>query len=74
MRVIELASGAFLIFIGITVASGQLQSLSQQFAGQFAEFSIGLEETVVGLVTSGSEESSSAVSETVEEQQDTARS
>ncbi len=72
MRIIELASGAFLIFIGITVASGQLQSLSQQFGGQFAEFSIGLEETVIGSVTGGSEESTSVSSEAVEEPQDTA--
>jgi len=54
MRVIELASGAFLVLIGIAVASGQLQRLSQQFAGDFAEFSIAVEERVIGLVT-GSE-------------------
>ena len=51
MRKIQLVSGAFLILIGITVASGQLQNLSQQFAGQFAEFSIELEQSVIGLVT-----------------------
>lgn len=51
MRTIELASGAFLIVIGFTVATGQLQNLSQRFAGQFAEFSINLEEQVIGFVT-----------------------
>jgi cytochrome c-type biogenesis protein len=50
MRMIELASGAFLILIGLMVASGRLQDLSAQFAGDFAEFSIGLEEQVVDLV------------------------
>lgn len=52
MRAIELTSGAFLVVIGLAVATGQLQNLSQQFAGQFAEFSINLEEQVIGLVTS----------------------
>lgn len=51
MRTIELASGAFPVVIGLTVATGQLQSLSQQFAGQFAEFSIGVEEQVIDLFT-----------------------
>lgn len=51
MRTIELASGIFLVVIGLAVASGQLQRLSQQFAGDFAEFSIGVEEQVIGLVT-----------------------
>lgn len=50
MRTIELASGVFLILIGLMVASGRLQDLSAQFAGDFAEFSIGLEEQVVDLV------------------------
>ncbi len=50
MRTIELASGTFLILIGVLVASGRLQDLSAQFAGDFAEFSITLEEQVVGLV------------------------
>jgi peroxiredoxin len=51
MRTVELVSGAFLIFIGILVASGQLQNLSQQFAGQFADFSIGIEEDVISFLT-----------------------
>lgn len=50
MHRIELASGTFLILIGILVASGRLQDLSAQFAGDFAEFSIGIEEQVVDLV------------------------
>lgn len=54
MRTVELVSGAFLVVIGLTVATGQLQNLSQQFAGQFAEFSIGVEEQVIGLYTGDS--------------------
>ncbi len=54
MRRIELASGVFLIVMGLTVASGQLQALSQQFAGQFAEFSVRLEESVIGVVPGAS--------------------
>jgi cytochrome c-type biogenesis protein len=50
MHKIEIASGAFLILIGVFVASGQLQSLSQQFAGQFADFSVNLENSVIDLV------------------------
>jgi cytochrome c-type biogenesis protein len=50
---VERASGAFLILIGILVASGQLQLLSQNFATQFADFSYRLEACAVGL-TDGS--------------------
>lgn len=46
---IELVSGAFLVLIGVLVASGRLQSLSQNFATQFADFSYNLEECVVKL-------------------------
>lgn len=46
---IELVSGAFLIVIGVLVASGRLQLLSQNFATQFADFSYNLEECVVQL-------------------------
>ena len=56
MRMVEVVSGLFLVIIGLTIASGQLQSLSQQFAGQFADFSIGLEEDVIGLMTGGASE------------------
>jgi len=54
MRAIELTSGAFLVVVGVLVASSQLQNLSQQFAGQFAEFSIEVEEQAIQLFTGGS--------------------
>lgn len=44
LRTIELVSGAFLVLIGILVASGSLQRLSQTFANNFADFSYTLEE------------------------------
>ncbi len=50
MRLIELASGSFLILIGLSIASGQLQGLSEQLAGDFADFSVELEERVVEFV------------------------
>ena len=43
---IELVSGAFLVLIGVLVASGRLQDLSQNFATQFADFSYNLEDCV----------------------------
>ncbi len=49
LHTIEVVSGAFLVFIGVLVASGQLQSLSQNFANQFADFSYRLEECVIGV-------------------------
>ena len=49
LHTIELVSGGFLVFIGVLVASGQLQSLSQNFANQFADFSYRLEECVIGV-------------------------
>ena len=49
LHTIELVSGGFLVFIGVLVASGQLQSLSQNFATQFADFSYRLEECVVDV-------------------------
>jgi cytochrome c-type biogenesis protein len=48
LHTIELVSGGFLVFIGVLVASGQLQTLSQSFANQFSDFSYRLEECVVG--------------------------
>ena len=49
MRKIELSSGALLIAIGLLVASGQLQSLSQTFSqGEFADFTFRVEECGVG--------------------------
>ncbi len=53
MHTIELVSGAFLVLVGVFIASGQLQSLSQQFAGQFAEFSYNVEESVVNFLGAG---------------------
>ena len=50
MHMIELISGAFLVFIGVLVASGQLQSLSQYLQGQYSEFSVDLETQVVGSI------------------------
>lgn len=45
---IELVSGIFLVIIGLLVASGQLQSLSSQFAtGELADASIRVETCVV---------------------------
>jgi cytochrome c-type biogenesis protein len=49
LRAIEVLSGIFLIAIGILVASGRLQSLSQNFALQFADFSYQLEECTIDL-------------------------
>jgi cytochrome c biogenesis protein CcdA/peroxiredoxin len=52
MRRIELVSGAFLVLIGIAVASGQLQSLSSQFAtGPFLQAATDLENSVIGSLT-----------------------
>jgi cytochrome c-type biogenesis protein len=50
MHKIELISGTLLILIGIMVASGQLQSLSQTFSqGEFADFTLRVEECGVGF-------------------------
>lgn len=57
MHTIERVSGVFLILVGIFVASGQLQSLSQQFAvGEFAEFSYSVEDSVINLLGVGQAE------------------
>ncbi|MDE2952170.1 MAG: cytochrome c biogenesis protein/redoxin [Chloroflexota bacterium] len=49
MRKIELFSGTLLILIGLLVASGQLQSLSQTFSqGDFADFTFRVEECGIG--------------------------
>src|SRR5690606_40059369 len=65
MRTIQLASGAFLVLIGVLVASGQLQSLSQQFSSrpEFIEFSIAVEESVLDMVTGGSPEAAESADE-----------
>lgn len=44
MGKIELFTGSLLIFIGVLVASGQLQSLSQNLSPEQTEFSINIEE------------------------------
>ena len=50
MHKIELISGSLLIAIGVLVASGQLQSLSQTFSqGEFADFTFRVEECGVGF-------------------------
>ena len=50
MHKIELISGTLLIAIGLLVASGQLQSLSQTFSrGEFADFTFRVEECGVGF-------------------------
>ena len=50
MHKIELLSGSLLVAIGILVASGQLQSLSQTFSrGEFADFTFRVEECGVGF-------------------------
>ena len=46
---IELVTGAFLVLIGVLVASGRLQDLSQNFALQFADFSYNLEDCTIKL-------------------------
>jgi len=51
LRTVEVFSGALLIAIGIAVATGQLQRLSEQFAGDFAEFSVRVEEDAIALLT-----------------------
>ena len=51
MGTIERFSGALLIIIGILVASGRLQSLSQTFSqGEFADFTFRLEECGIGYL------------------------
>ncbi|MBI5669054.1 MAG: redoxin domain-containing protein [Chloroflexi bacterium] len=51
MRKIELVSGGLLIFIGVLVATGTLQSLSQYLSNQFAEVSIQVEQSVLDAIT-----------------------
>ncbi|HRL12285.1 MAG TPA: cytochrome c biogenesis protein CcdA [Aggregatilineales bacterium] len=50
MRTIKLVSGAFLILIGLAVASGQLQNLSQQLGAEFTDLSIRVEECSIGWI------------------------
>ena len=54
MNKIKLFSGSLLIAIGVLVASGQLQSLSQTFSqGEFADFTLRVEECGVGFFEGG---------------------
>ncbi len=54
MGKIKLASGSLLVAIGLLVASGQLQSLSQTFSrGEFADFTLRVEECGVGFFEGG---------------------
>jgi cytochrome c-type biogenesis protein len=46
MRYIQLVSGVFLMVIGVTVATGELQSLSAQLSVELADFSLRLEACV----------------------------
>lgn len=55
MHKVELVSGAFLVFIGVLVATGSLAELTQRFAtGAAADFSVQLEENVLNSLTGGS--------------------
>lgn len=49
MQTIQLVSGAFLIFIGFIIASGQLQTLSLRYSAQFGEFSLRMEECTLSF-------------------------
>jgi cytochrome c-type biogenesis protein len=48
MRAIKFVTGALLIFMGITIASGQLQTLSQNLSAQFTDLSVRVEECTIG--------------------------
>ncbi|HEX2623005.1 MAG TPA: cytochrome c biogenesis protein CcdA [Phototrophicaceae bacterium] len=48
MRTIKLVTGALLVFIGTSIATGRLQELSQGLASQFSDFSAQVEDCVVG--------------------------
>ena len=49
MHTVELATGALLVFIGVLVATGQLQQISSTFANQFTDVSVRLEDCVIGF-------------------------
>jgi cytochrome c-type biogenesis protein len=49
IHTIEVVSGAFLVFVGILVATGRLQTLSQNFATQFADLSYTMEDCAVRI-------------------------
>ncbi len=47
MRAIKLVTGALLIFMGVSVATGQLQNLSQSLNAQFTDISVRVEECTI---------------------------
>ncbi len=49
LRAIEIASGVFLIAVGVLVASGRLQYLSQTFSSQISDLSFNFEECAIQL-------------------------
>ncbi len=50
MNMIKLVSGAFLVLIGFTIATGRLQDLSLRFSRQFGDLSVRVEECTVGAL------------------------
>jgi cytochrome c-type biogenesis protein len=50
MNTIKLVSGAFLVVIGFTIATGSLQDLSRRFSVEFGDFSYRVEQCVIGAV------------------------
>lgn len=60
MRKVELVSGAFLVLIGVLVATGSLAELTQRFTqGDAADFSVELEENILNALTGGALEAES---------------
>ncbi len=51
MQGVELVTGAFLIAMGVLIASGTLMQLSTTFAGQFSDFSANIETCVTGFAS-----------------------
>ncbi len=49
MHQIELVTGAFLVVMGVMIATGKLQQLSNTFAGQFSDLSVSVETCVLGF-------------------------
>lgn len=49
MNWIKVASGGFLMLMGVAIASGQLAELSRDFSIQFGDFSYRMEQCTVGL-------------------------
>lgn len=49
MHIIELVTGSFLVVMGVLIATGRLQQLSNTFAGQFDQFSSSVETCVLGF-------------------------